>query len=141
MISAEDLNVSRETFAALQAYAALLEKWNPKINLVSKSSLQDLWNRHILDSAQLFSLVQHPHNTWADLGSGGGFPGLVIAIMALESGSPDQVILIESDTRKAAFLRTVIRELGLRASVINKRIEQVDPLDADVISARALADL
>ncbi len=141
MISAEDLNVSRETFEALRVYADLLEKWNPKINLVSRASLSELWTRHIMDSAQLMSLAPNPCKTWVDLGSGGGFPGLVIAIMALESGSPKEVILIESDARKCAFLRTVIRETGAKAIVMNQRIEKTDPLNADVLTARALADL
>jgi len=141
MISAEDLNVSRETFEALRVYADLLEKWNPKINLVSRASLRELWTRHIMDSAQLMSLAPNPSKTWVDLGSGGGFPGLVIAIMALETGSPKEVVLIESDARKCAFLRTVIRETGAKATVLNQRIEQTDPLSADVLTARALADL
>jgi len=141
VISAEDLNVSRETFEALRVYADLLEKWNPKINLVSRASLSELWTRHIMDSAQLMSLAPNPCKTWVDLGSGGGFPGLVIAIMALESGSPKEVILIESDARKCAFLRTVIRETGAKAIVMNQRIEKTDPLNADVLTARALADL
>jgi len=141
MISAEDLNVSRETFEALRVYADLLEKWNPKINLVSHASLSELWTRHIMDSAQLMSLAPNPCKTWVDLGSGGGFPGLVIAIMALESGSPKEVILIESDARKCAFLRTVIRETGAKATVMNQRIEKTDPLNAEVLTARALADL
>ncbi|MDF1668076.1 MAG: 16S rRNA (guanine(527)-N(7))-methyltransferase RsmG [Roseovarius sp.] len=141
MISAEDLNVSRETFANLKVYADLLEKWNPKINLVSRASLRDLWTRHIMDSAQLMSLAPNPCKTWVDLGSGGGFPGLVIAIMALETGSPKEVVLIESDSRKCAFLRTVIRETGAKATVLNQRIEQTDQLSADVLTARALADL
>lgn len=141
MITPEALDVSRETFARLEAYAALLEKWNPKINLVSRESLGDLWVRHIQDSAQLYALAPNPCKIWADLGSGGGFPGLVIAIMALEHGTPAEVILVESDQRKATFLRTVIRELSLPARVICDRIERIPPLNADVLSARALADL
>ncbi len=82
MSSPEALNVSRETFEKLEYYAALLCKWNPKINLVSRSTIDDLWTRHILDSTQIYQMVPHPVTHWADLGSGGGFPGLVIAIMA-----------------------------------------------------------
>lgn len=141
MTPAANLNVSRETYEALQIYAALLEKWNPRINLVSRASLPHLWTRHIQDSAQLLALASHPCKIWADLGSGGGFPGLVIAIMALETGSPDQMILVESDHRKSAFLRTVIRETGARATVITDRVEDTAPLNADILSARALADL
>lgn len=134
-------NVSRETNDRLEHYAELLRKWNPSINLVSKSTIQDLWSRHILDSAQIFNLPHHPVHHWADLGAGGGFPGLVVAIMALEMGSPEKITLVESDTRKSTFLRTVIRETGARATVLNDRIEKAAPLGANVVSARALADL
>ena len=137
----DKLNVSRETLEALQIYADLLVKWNPRINLVSKSTLTDLWARHILDSAQIYNLAPHPIDHWVDLGSGGGFPGLVIAVMAKERGSPTRVTLVESDARKSVFLRTVIRETGVQAEVITNRIEGVTPLQADVLSARALADL
>lgn len=141
MNSVPGLNVSRETLERLETYAALLTKWNPRINLVSKATLRDLWTRHIADSAQLFHLAPHPVKHWVDLGSGGGFPGLVVAIMAMETGSPVHVTLVESDTRKCAFLRTAIRETGAPATVINDRIEDLPPLLGDVISARALADL
>ncbi len=134
-------DVSRETMERLEVYAALLEKWNPRINLVAKSTIPEIWSRHIADSAQMYRLSSHPVGLWADLGSGGGFPGLVIAIMAQEKGSPDAVTLVESDTRKATFLRQVIRETGISAQVQAKRIEQIGPLNADVLSARALADL
>lgn len=134
-------SVSRETIGRLELYAALLVKWTPRINLVAKSTLEDLWNRHIEDSAQLFPLAPHPVAHWADLGSGGGFPGLVVAILGAEHDSPHTTTLIESDARKSAFLRTVIRETGVNASVITDRIENVPPLAADVVSMRALADL
>ncbi|MDZ7710086.1 MAG: 16S rRNA (guanine(527)-N(7))-methyltransferase RsmG [Roseovarius sp.] len=134
-------NVSRETEERLSHYAALLEKWNPRINLVSRSSLPHLRSRHFEDSAQLYALAAHPVAHWADLGSGGGFPGLVIAILAQETGSPTRVTLVESDARKSAFLRTVIREIGITATVRTERIETTAPLAADILSARALADL
>ena len=133
--------VSRETAERLAIYADLLRAWNPKINLVSKASLADLDNRHMADSLQSYALAPHPVAHWVDLGSGGGFPGLVIAIRALEDGSPTRVTLVESDQRKAAFLRTVIRETGLAATVLCQRIEAVPPLQADILSARALTDL
>lgn len=135
------LNVSRETSECLKILADLLQKWNPKINLVSKSTLENLWTRHILDSAQVYDLAPHPVQHWVDIGSGGGFPGLVIALMAAEQNSPASVTLIESDQRKCAFLRTVLRETGTSASVITKRIEQAESQHASVLSARALADL
>ena len=141
MTAESALNVSRETSARLEHYAQLLRKWNPRINLVSKASLDALWVRHIIDSAQIFHIASHPVGHWVDLGSGGGFPGLVVALMAMDTGSPARVTLVESDARKCAFLRTVIRETGAPATVINQRIEAVNPLQADVISARALSDL
>ncbi len=134
-------NVSHETMARLEQYAALLRKWNPTINLVSKASIPHLWQRHIIDSAQIYHLAQHPITHWADLGSGAGFPGLVIAIMAMETGSPAKITLVESDLRKATFLRSVIREIGINATVINDRIEKIPSLNANILSARALADL
>ena len=125
----------------LEHYAALLRKWTTRINLVSRSTLDDLWIRHIVDSAQVFGLASHPVAHWADLGSGGGFPGLVVAIMGMEHTSPAKMTLVESDQRKSAFLRTVIRETGAPAKVINARVEETPPLGADILSARALADL
>lgn len=134
-------NVSRETAERLDLYSALLQKWNPRINLVSRASLTEHRTRHFADSAQLYDLADHPVGHWADLGSGGGFPGLIIAILAQETGSPVRVTLVESDARKAAFLTTVIRETGARAEVLTGRIEDIAPLGADIVSARALADL
>jgi len=132
-------DVSRETEAALSRYAELLRKWTKKINLVAPSSLPNIWSRHFLDSAQLFSLCDS-NGHWVDIGSGGGFPGLVLAILG-RNAKEIRFTLIEADQRKAAFLRTVIRELDLPASVICERIELVDPQHADVLTARALASL
>ena len=134
-------NVSRETMDRLKTYAELLGRWNPKINLVSKGSLSQLWERHMLDSAQIFNLRPQGCRFWADLGSGGGFPGAVIAIMASEAAPDMRVTLVESDQRKAAFLRTVARETGVGFTVLANRIEDIDPLHASVVSARALAPL
>lgn len=136
----DDLNVSRETLHRLKVFEELLHKWNPKINLISKKSAHETWNRHILDSAQAFGLCAS-WSAWGDIGSGGGFPGLVVAILAEDFDTRQHVTLIESDIRKATFLRTVVRELGLSATVEASRIEAVDPMNADVLSARALASL
>ncbi|MTJ04606.1 MAG: 16S rRNA (guanine(527)-N(7))-methyltransferase RsmG [Sediminimonas qiaohouensis] len=139
--SLKGLGVSRETMDRLRILADLLEKWNPRINLVSKTTLGDLWERHIHDSAQLLRLCDSPANHWLDIGSGGGFPGLVIAAMSNEINAPRSVTLVESDIRKAEFLRTVVRQAGLNARVVAKRIEDVPPQEADIVSARALAPL
>lgn len=138
---AETFGVSRETTDRLTRYADLLAKWNPAINLVSKATLSQLWTRHFADSAQLFDVVDSRPRTWADLGSGGGFPGLVIAILAAERSPDLHVTCVESDRRKATFLQTVVRETGIDATIAIARIEQLDPLSADVVSARALAPL
>lgn len=136
-----DLDVSRETIERLETYVRLLRKWNPKINLVSASTLADVWTRHIADSAQIFDIARLGSGTWGDLGSGGGFPGAVIAIISADRRPAISVALIESDQRKAAFLRAVARETGVVMQIYAARIEEVAPLNADVVSARALAPL
>lgn len=136
-----ELNVSRETLAALRSFEALVQRWNPAINLVSKSTLPHLWSRHIVDSAQIFSLCPAGAKSWVDLGSGGGFPGLVVAILAKELKPDLRVTLVESDLRKATFLRQAAQVLDLAVTVLSQRIESLEPLRADVLSARALASL
>lgn len=135
------LTVSRETMTALKSFQILVQRWNPAINLVSKASLQDLWHRHILDSAQLSQLCPPDARSWIDIGSGGGFPGIVVAIVAAETLPSLRVTLVESDLRKATFLRQAIQALSLDATVRSERIESIEPLNADVLSARALAPL
>lgn len=130
------LGVSRETIGRLEIYATLLTRWQARINLVGPDTLPDLWTRHILDSAQLWPLLPPQARRLADLGSGAGFPGLVLAIL----GAPD-VHLVESDARKCAFLREAARLTKTKVTILNRRIEQVEPLSADVITARALAPL
>ncbi|MEI4261530.1 16S rRNA (guanine(527)-N(7))-methyltransferase RsmG [Roseovarius sp. D0-M9] len=134
-------DVSRETIERLRAFQAVVSKWTPKINLVSKDSVPHLWERHILDSVQLVRAAPKRVTHWLDLGSGGGFPGVVAAIFAMDARDERRVTLVESDARKCAFLRTALRETGAQAKVLNERIEDVPPQGADVVSARALADL
>ena len=133
--------VSRETMQRLDLLDSLVRKWNPVINLVSKESLSLLRTRHIEDSMQVFGVVNAHGKIWSDLGSGGGFPGLVIAILASELSETTSVNLVESDTRKATFLREAVRQLGVRATVINARIERLAPLESGIVSARALGSL
>ena len=141
MTALPGVDVSRETAGRLTEYAALLRAWNPKINLVSKQTLADLETRHFADSAQLLELAPPDATTWADLGSGGGFPGLVVAILAAEQRPALRVTLVESDQRKAVFLRTVAQRTGVPVTVLAERVESVPPLGTDVLSARALAPL
>ncbi|MFQ6018517.1 MAG: 16S rRNA (guanine(527)-N(7))-methyltransferase RsmG [Kiloniellaceae bacterium] len=133
-------DVSRETLARLERYAALLEKWNRAVNLVGRDSLADLWRRHMLDSAQLVPLLPPAPAGRArvvvDLGSGAGFPGLVLAILGAGA-----VHLVEADRRKAAFLRAAARETDTVVRVHNARIEAIPGFAADVVTARALAPL
>lgn len=133
--------VSRETAERLEHFAALFSKWAKTINLVAPSTLDDMWNRHIADSAQIFQMAPRPM-IWADLGSGGGFPGIITGIFLAELGS-GWVHLVESNNKKAAFLRTAISETGARATVHPVRIETAAELipDCDAVSARALAEL
>ncbi len=138
---AERANVSRETIEKLSVYAELLRKWTPSINLVAKSTLENLWHRHFLDSAQVLDLAGLESGHWVDIGTGGGFPGLVVAVISAEKHPKTQFTFVESDARKSEFLRTVIRNLSLGASVVTKRIEDAECLNADILSARALASL
>ncbi|PWK61590.1 16S rRNA (guanine(527)-N(7))-methyltransferase RsmG [Roseicyclus mahoneyensis] len=133
--------VSRETFTRLELYAGLLIKWQKTINLVSPATLPQLWARHMLDSAQVIDHAPQDAKTWLDLGSGGGFPGLVCAAIAAESHPGLKIDLVEADLRKAAFLRETARQMGLSVGVFSRRIEDLPPQSADVISARALAPL
>ena len=135
-----DENVSRETSNKLTLFANIVEKWTPRINLISKASVPYIWQRHIEDSMQIYSLVP-PVSSWVDLGSGGGFPAIVVALLAQQDGRNSKFTLVESDQRKCVFLRTAIRELGLKVEVLNDRIENIPPLEANVVSARALAEL
>jgi len=133
---AAQLDVSRETMRKLETYVALVEKWQPRVNLVSPASLPDIWMRHVWDSAQLAPYISPGSPRLVDVGSGAGFPGLVLAIL-----TDAECHLVESDQKKAVFLRTVIRECGLMAMVHNDRIENMPCLKASVITARALAPL
>lgn len=135
---ASSLNVSRESIEKLEVYLKLLVKWQKAINLVSGKTLPDAWNRHFVDSAQLLPLIPDHVKTIADIGSGAGFPGVVLAILC-----PDiDVHLIESDEKKCQFMRTVSRETGVKFEVHSKRIESAhDVVRPDMVSARALASL
>lgn len=126
--------VSRETLDRLQAYVALLTAWNRRINLVGANTIGDVWRRHILDSAQLMPLLPAGTRVVVDIGSGAGLPGLVLAIL----GVPE-VHLVESDQRKAAFLREAQRVTDAPVTIHGLRAERLVPIAADAIVARAVA--
>ena len=133
----EETGVSRETLVKLKIYAECLRRWQRQINLISKDSLDDLWHRHFLDSAQLWELCSSKRSRLVDLGSGAGFPGMVLSIM----GRPN-VELVESNTRKCSFLGEVARVTGANVEITNSRLEDVTaPVLADVVTARAVAPL
>jgi 16S rRNA (guanine527-N7)-methyltransferase len=128
----------------LNEYKNLLVKWQKKINLISSSTLEDIEKRHFADSAQLYSFIPENAGVLVDLGSGAGFPGMVLAL--LDQTNPDKqnkmdIHLIESDLRKAAFLQEVARICQVQVHIHRQRIEQIKDLKADVITSRALAPL
>ncbi|MCB8819201.1 16S rRNA (guanine(527)-N(7))-methyltransferase RsmG [Microvirga rosea] len=134
-------DVSRETSDKLAMLESELRRWQAIKNLVGPGTLDRIWDRHIVDSLQLLSLAPHAR-TWLDLGSGAGFPGLVLAIAGIEQGL--EVHLVESNSRKCAFLRHIVRLSGAKAKVHEARLETVVPTfvgKTDVVSARALAAL
>lgn len=150
---AEVFDVSRETLERLELYAALLRQWQKAVNLVAPSTLEEIWHRHFADSAQIVPLAERTPGLWVDIGSGGGFPALVVAILRADprfrppAGTPSQTVLVESHARKCAFLREVARqtELAPVVDILSTRIETL-PTQARlaapaVISARALAAL
>ena len=128
------LGLDDATRQRLEAYAALLVKWQARINLVAPATLPDLWSRHVLDSGQLLAHMAGHAGPVLDLGSGAGFPGLVLAIMGR-----DDVTLVESDTRKAAFLREAARITDTKVAIEACRIEALRPIRAGIVTARALA--
>ncbi len=131
-------DVSRETLLKLEAYAALLEKWQRSVNLVSSASLPDAWRRHFLDSAQLAPLILAANRAprCADLGTGAGFPGMVLAIMGVGTWT-----LIDSDRKKLVFLQEAARVTGVSVKLLPSRLEAVEGVIADIVTARALAPL
>jgi 16S rRNA (guanine527-N7)-methyltransferase len=129
-------NVPHETWQKFLEYESLLLKWNKNINLISKNSIPDLWNRHILDSAQLINFIDNKSMLLLDVGSGAGLPGIILSILGMQ-----KVILVDSDQRKCSFLSEVKRILGLDIEVINDRVESIENVKVDIITARGFASL
>jgi 16S rRNA (guanine527-N7)-methyltransferase len=136
---AELAGVSRETLARLKTYAGILEDWNARHNLVSRASLTDVWRRHFWDSAQLATFVPDTARSLVDLGSGAGFPGLVLAELLRERQV--RVVLYEATAKKCRFLEAVAARLALGVEVRNARVEAAKPEPFDVVTARACAPL
>jgi len=138
---AEKYNVSRETLSDLKTFQNMVLEWNNKFNLISKSSVAEIWSRHILDSLQLKQFITKNDKIMYDFGSGAGFPAIVLAIAAKTEFPDLKISLIESIGKKTIFLNEVKRKLNLDIEVINDRIENLKLPKADIITSRALASL
>lgn len=138
----QQYNVSRETTEKLAAFVTLLTEWNAKMNLVSKNSLDDVWVRHILDSLQLIKYIPENTKTLLDIGSGAGFPAIVLAIVMQEKMPQAQWVLVESITKKTVYLNDVCSQLDLKnVHVENNRVENLNLKNIDIVTARAVAAL
>lgn len=125
----------------LQDYVTLLLAWQKSVNLISPSTIETVWTRHVLDSAQLFPFIPKTARCLVDMGSGAGFPGVVLACLMKQEQRKTHVVLIESDLKKSLFLKEVIRRLNLNAEVLTQRLETVSMPQVDVVTARALSPL
>ncbi len=137
----KSLNVSRETLKGFYEYKTLLSKWNEKINLVSKNTLVEIWERHFLDSGQIIKHVEASGKRWVDVGSGAGFPGLVVALLLRDRKIDCNLVLVEKNPKKGFFLKEVIRKLNLNVKVVNDNIYTLESLNADILTARAFSEL
>ena len=133
--------VSRETLDRLTVFADLLARWNRTGRLVAPSTLGSIWHRHMLDSAQLLEHLPKGAGKVVDIGTGGGFPGLVLAIIAAERRPDMSFVLVDGNARKCEFLREVCRQTGTGAEVRDVRDSDLEPQCADVVTARAVAPL
>ena len=134
--------VSRETITSLKKYENLLISANKNLNLIGKSTIDQIWHRHFLDSAQVIDFIDKNDKNLADLGSGAGFPGLVIAILAKDRNIPIKINLIDKSVKKTEFLREIVNELKLDVQVNNQNIlEMENKLNEDLIIARAFKPL
>jgi 16S rRNA (guanine527-N7)-methyltransferase len=134
-------NVSRETEDRLRIFAEIFRKWASAVNLASASTIADLETRHIADSLQIAQYAPNSAKTWVDLGTGGGFPGLIVAAAQVEAFPDRKFTLVESDQRKATFLREAARAMAISVNVVTARIEHIARQNADILSARAVAPL
>lgn len=136
-----DFDVSRETLERFEHYREALLLWGKRINLISKSTIDDFWNRHIIDSAQILKFTGSDEINWVDFGSGAGFPGLVIAALLSAKSTAAKVTLVDSSTKRCAFLREGARILGANVQIENCKVEAIKPFKTDIITARAFTAL
>ena len=131
----------KESKQDIEKYIKILLDWQKHVNLISKNTISDIQKRHVLDSAQLWKYIPDSSKTLTDVGSGGGFPGIVLGILNKTAAFPLQITLIESDSKKAIFLGEVNRQRKLNLTILTERVEKVDNLKSDVITARAFSEL
>ncbi len=134
--SSRGINVSRETLMLLERYVDLVKTFQEKFNLIGQNTVDSIWERHVLDSAQLITHLPSEPSQVADFGAGAGFPGIVLSILTNHT-----ITCVESTQKKAQFLSHVAKELSLSVHIIHSRIEDLEPMEFDVITARALAPL
>jgi len=137
----EKIDVSRETYSKLEIFQNMVLEWNNKFNLISKSSAEDIWNRHILDSLQLLNFIDDQSEKLYDFGSGAGFPGMVLAIATKEKFPNLKISLIESIHKKTIFLNEVKTKFKIDVDIYNERVENLRIPKADIITSRAMASL
>jgi len=125
----------------IEKYIKILLEWQKHVNLISKNTIPDLRKRHVLDSAQLWKYIPDSSKTLTDVGSGGGFPGIILGILNKAANFPLTITLVESDTKKAIFLREVNRQLGLKLNILSERVEKIENLKSDTITCRAFSEL
>lgn len=125
----------------IEKYIKILLDWQKHVNLISKNTIPNIQKRHVLDSAQLWKYIPDSSKTLTDVGSGGGFPGIILGILNKWAGFPLKITLIESDSKKAIFLAEVNRQLKLNLNILTERVEKVENLKSDVITARAFSEL
>ena len=134
--------VSRETISSLKKYEQILKETNKKFNLIGSSTVENIWNRHFLDSSQVIDLIEENDKTLIDIGSGAGFPGLILAILAKDRKKIINIKLIEKSPKKVKFLKQIINELNLNVEVMNKNIfEYSKKLSSDILVTRAFKPL
>ncbi len=138
----EQFDFLKPALSDLKTYQSCVLEWQKSMNLIAPSTIPVFWERHILDSAQVYPYIPNNAHVMVDLGSGAGFPGLVLAILNKKLNGPlNQIFLIESDIKKSIFLRETARKLSVPIQVVNKRIEQVSDIQADVLTARAVSSV
>ena len=133
--------ILKESTQNIEKYIKILLDWQKHVNLISKNTIPEIEKRHVLDSAQLWKYIPDSSKTLTDVGSGGGFPGIILGILNKTAGFPLRITLIESDSKKAIFLSEVNRQLKLNLNILTERVEKVENLKSDIITARAFSEL